>query len=201
MPTANLASALQAAGQHVQRLTPATPVAVLEVLQKEIDKTLRVMERVGSERRRAPPPASVMAAGDPLEEKVAVPREEKVAVPEVAVPRQGAVAEAVVEALAAPPEVDRGGASPTRPQPGPADAQPVASSPKRSAPDDDDSRQPGKLPRIPKYDITKYHCCSCCCSSRFSSPANRGGGAARGGRRRRGPITSLRPCKEPFKCD
>jgi hypothetical protein len=190
MPTANLASALQAAGQHVQRLTPATPVAVLEVLQKEIDETLRAMERVGSERRRAPPPALVMAAGDPFEEKVAVP--------EVAVLRQGAVAEAVV---AAPPEVDRGGASPRRPQPGPADAQPVASSPKRSAPDDDDSRQPGKLPRIPKYDITKYHCCSSCCSSRFSSPASRGGGAARGGRRRRGPITSLRPCKEPFKCD
>jgi hypothetical protein len=37
----------------------------------------------------------------------------------------------------------------------PADTQPVASSPKRSAPDDDDSRQPGKLPRIPNYDIIK----------------------------------------------
>jgi hypothetical protein len=47
MPTANLASALQAAGQHVQRLTPATPVAVLlEVLQKEINETLRAIERV-----------------------------------------------------------------------------------------------------------------------------------------------------------
>jgi hypothetical protein len=60
------------------------------------------------------------------------------------------------EALAVPPEVDRGGASP----PGPDDAQPLARSPKRSAPDYDDGRQPGKLPRIPKYDLTKYHCCT-----------------------------------------
>jgi hypothetical protein len=132
MPTtdnllANLASALQAVDQHVERLTPATPIAVLNVLQQEINETLRELERMGSERRRAP---SVMAAGEPLGNKVAVPREEKVAVPEVAMPRQGAVA-----------KVDRIEASPTRPQPGQADAQPMASKHKRSAPDDDSSHR------------------------------------------------------------
>jgi hypothetical protein len=75
---------------------------------------------------------------------------------------QALAAPSEAEALAVPPEVDRGGASPMRaaPRPGSADAQPLAGSPKRSAPDDDDRKQPGKLPRTTKYDLTKYHCCT-----------------------------------------